>query len=209
MSDPQELSSHSRKLQPLVTALFDRIIAHGFVQLVTEATRFMVGTEPSGLDHFYTNRPNYVSAPQVIFKGSSDHRLVICTRFTKSVVDKPRIIRKRIFKHFQPIKFIEELKRISWWPVYSCTDVDEAVRIFTEKVQSVLDSLAPVKTVQVRTNYAPWISKTTLEMMKERDTAQHRATTTKLDTDWAYYCQLRNQVTRVLKTVKSEWKYGS
>ena len=90
--------------------------------------------------------------------------------------------------------------------MYTCTDVNEAVRIFTEKVQSVLDSLAPVKTVQVRTNYAPWISKTTLEMMKERDTAQHRATITKLDTDWAYYCQLRNQVTRVLKTEKSEWR---
>ena len=32
-------SSHTRRLQPLVTALFDRIMSHGVVQLVTEATR--------------------------------------------------------------------------------------------------------------------------------------------------------------------------
>ena len=35
MNPNTQLTSHERKLQPLVAALFDRILSHGFVQLVT------------------------------------------------------------------------------------------------------------------------------------------------------------------------------
>ena len=35
------LTSHAKKLQPLVTKLFDQIIPLGFVQMVKKATRFM------------------------------------------------------------------------------------------------------------------------------------------------------------------------
>ena len=54
-------TSHAKKLQPLVTELFEKIIPFGFTQLVNEATRFMSGVEPSGLDHLYTNQANHMS----------------------------------------------------------------------------------------------------------------------------------------------------
>ena len=63
------LTSHARRLQPLVVALFDRVIPHGFVQLVSEAIWFMVGVEPSGLDHFYSNHPEHLSDIQVKYQG--------------------------------------------------------------------------------------------------------------------------------------------
>ena len=96
--------------------------------------------------------------------------------------------------------------KISWWPVYACTDVDEAVKIFTEKVTSILHQFAPIKTIQVRTNYAPWISRDTLDLMKERNMAQQRASMSNLHEDWEFYRQLRNHVTRILKNEKSEWR---
>ena len=82
------LSSHSRKLTPLVSSLFDKVIPHGFVQLVKEATRFVSGREPSGIDHFYSNRPEHISDIQVISRGSSGHRLILGTRFTESIIER-------------------------------------------------------------------------------------------------------------------------
>ena len=181
------LSSHSRKLLPLVTALFDNIIPHGFVQLVTQATRFMSGREPSGLDHIYTNRPEKMSEVQVVFRGSSDHRLVLSTRYTKSVIGKRRILRKRCFKHFKADKFLEDLAKVSWWDVYMTTEVNNALKIFNEKLLSILDLHAPVRTIQVRNNFAPWLSSSTKELMKERDRMQHRASLSNIEEDWQQY----------------------
>ena len=111
-------TAHTAKLKPMVTELFDRIMPYGFTQLVTEATRYMSGTEPSGLDHIYTNCPHHMSDIQVLFKGASDHRLVLGTRYTKSVVRRTRVVKKRSFKNFDTVQFIQELKRISWWNSY-------------------------------------------------------------------------------------------
>ena len=57
----QQIPAHSRKLQPLVMQIFERIIPHGFVQLVKVATRIVKGQEPSCLDHIYTNHPEKYS----------------------------------------------------------------------------------------------------------------------------------------------------
>ena len=45
------------ELKPLVNQLFDRIFPFGFVQHVSTATRFWPKTNPSGLDHWYSNQP--------------------------------------------------------------------------------------------------------------------------------------------------------
>ena len=50
-------NSQSVRLRPLVQQLFDRIIPHAFVQMVSVFTRSWPNQAPSGLDHFWTNRP--------------------------------------------------------------------------------------------------------------------------------------------------------
>ena len=77
-------SSQTYKLRSLTTPLFERIIPHGFVQLVCGATRIFPGQEPSGLDHFYSNHPEKLSEIQAHFRGASDHKLIFGTRYTKA-----------------------------------------------------------------------------------------------------------------------------
>ena len=78
-----------------------------------------------------------------------------------------------------------------WLDVYLCSEVDEAVRLFTMKITEILDVMAAMKTFQVRTNYAPWLCKDTLDLMKARDEVQNLASETKLR---VRYKQLRNKV---------------
>ena len=46
-----------------------------------------------------------------------------------------------------------------------------------------MDRLAPVKIVQVRKNYAPWVSDQTKEVIKLRNEAQKKASETQNDDD--------------------------
>ena len=125
--------NNSGTLQPLVDAMFERIYPHGVVQCVHEPTHSWPGQVSSGLDHIYTNVPEKLSQAEVKYTGSSDHRLVHVTRYTKNFRQNIRYCMKRSYKHFDEAKFLEEVKTISWWEVYSSSDVDIAVDIFTGK----------------------------------------------------------------------------
>ena len=102
--------SQNYKLKPLVDALFSRIFPLGVTQCVQRATRYWPGQDPSGIDHFYTTNPEKLSDVQLITQGGSDHKLILVTRQSKSVLRRPRIIRKRCFKNFKEEVFIKELQ---------------------------------------------------------------------------------------------------
>ena len=87
-------NSHSARLRPLVHALCDLVVPHGFTQLVSEVTRAWTGQESTLLDHHWTNKPEKISSGNAFYHGGSDHKLIFSVRHTKQVVSKPRIIRK-------------------------------------------------------------------------------------------------------------------
>ena len=200
-------NSQSARLRPLVKEIFDRIIPHGFVQMVSVFTRSWPNQEPSGLDHFWTNRPEKLSQVHANWGGGSDHKIIFATRYTTAQISKPRLLRKRSYKNFDPVKFIEEIRKISWWGVFSeCFDCENAANILTQKINEILDVMAPIKTFQIRTKYVPWMSQKTKDMIKERNQAQLKAATTKDSDDWRKYKQLRNQITNILRVEKKQWR---
>ena len=65
--------------------------------------------------------------------------------------------------------------------------------------------MAPVRVIQVRTNYAPWISEKTKARIKERNLAQGKAAETKTEEDWNDYKTLRNAINNTNKEEKKNW----
>ena len=189
---PQTSSTY--KLKSLIESLFDRILPLGTVQCVNGPTRFENGVAASGLDHFWTTNPNKLSDVHTYFHGSSDHKIVIGTRFTKCVVRNQRYVKKRSYKNFKANVFIDAIQSTSWWDLYSCENPEEAVEIFTNKLTLILDEMAPVKKYQVRNNYAPWLTNATKGLMTDRDLAQKKAAETGLSDDWKTFKKLRNQI---------------
>ena len=86
--------------------------------------------------------------------------------------------------------------------MYSTTDVDMAVKLLTDKIASALDKFAPVKTIQVRPTYAPWLTEEAKELMNQRDLAQLIASQSQSQDSWRHYRQLRNLATKCLKNAK-------
>ena len=180
-----------------------------FSQLVQEPTRHQFNsvtgkTSISCLDHIYTNYRFRCSVAKVIPFGNSDHNIVQYVRFSKEAPSPSRTIRKRSYKTFILTEFLAELQDLDFSSVYFCNDLDEAVSRFTNLMNQVLDNHAPWVTFQLRKKFNPWITDTTLALMKDRDRAKTEAS--KLNREgrdsseaWGKYKQLRNKVNNRIK----------
>ena len=66
--------------------------------------------------------------------------------------------------------------------------------------------MAPLRTIQVRKKYAPWLSESSKELMKKRNHAQKTASETKNPDDYRFYKALRNQTTTRMRQEKMAWE---
>ena len=205
----EEMSSrdYEYQLKPLVEILFERIMSLGTTMMIKKATRSWQGTATKCLDHIYTSDPSKMGDPEVVWTGLSDHALVKVKRYTKSLERKPRYIRKRCYKNFsnesykQMIKSMPELDR-----VLTSECPNEAAEIFTEGLTRVLDKLAPLRTIQIRNNYAPWLSENTKEITKRRREAQSKAASTGNPEDLRLVRSLRNQAVSGGRRDREAWE---
>ena len=165
------------------------------IQLVTGATSFERGHPQSGLDHLYSNKPDKLSSVQTYFTGMSDHKLLKVIRYSKSFKQLPRYVRKRAFKNFDDNEFLTKLNESNVDEVIECDDANAATNLLVKKLTDILDILAPIKTIQVRSNYVPGLSDETKLIQVERNHAQEKAALTNEPEDWRQFRSLRNLAT--------------
>ena len=201
-------SDSTYKLKPLIEKLFNKIIPHGVSQLVRTPTRTWPGQNDSGLDHIYSNKPEKLSEVQSEYIGGSDHKLLRIVRFSKSLKQSVRYVKKRCFKSFKPEEFIRAVRELSWYDLYMCQDVNKACQLLTSRLSRILDVMAPIKTIQIRMKYAPWVSDATKSLLKERNDAQRVASASGDMDDWRHYKHLRNSVTAKMRVEKKNWECG-
>ena len=193
-----------------------------FSQLVSQPTRVMHNsvsntTEVSCIDHVYCNYKHKCSTPRLIINGSSDHDIVLYTRFSKKPPNPSRTIRRRSYKNFVEENFIADVSRIDWSDVLSNADVDEAAELFTSKFRQVLDKHAPWIIYQHRKFFNPWLTEETKEQMKLRDYWKAKAKSAAIAnqsgeaTDeevfaWNEYKKLRNAINNRKHIEENEYK---
>ena len=173
-------------------------------QLVKEPTRKQFNSvdatkHQSCIDHIYTNVKHRCSNPEIISFGASDHDLISYIRYSKEPPSQAKTVRKRSYKSFDAEKYIADLNQTDFTEVLICHDIDKAVAILTEKIKQVLDRHAPWVIFQQRKNFAPWLTGSTLEMMKERDALKAKASKLAAKGQnaselWSKYKRLRNTI---------------
>ena len=132
--------------------------------------------------------------------------MIFAVRYSRSMKTSPRYIRKRSFRNFKPEEFRKAIQAVSWLDVYLSEDVNQAVKLMSNKITRELDSMAPMRTVQIRTNYAPWLSQETKDLMSNRDDLQSRAAQSNNAEDWKCYKALRNKISSRLKSEERNWQ---
>ena len=111
-----------------------------------------------------------------------------------------------MFKNFDDETFKQKLAETDLDEVLACSDVNEAAELLVNKINKVLDEMAPVKTVQTRNKYAAWLSEDTKKLQEERNAAQEKAGQTDSPEDWRQFRSLRNQVTAMSRADNKEWE---
>ena len=91
--------------------------------------------------------------------------------------------------------------------IHAADDIDEATEVFTKAFTNVLDKHAPLKVIQNRNNYVPYISNELKEKMKDRDKLKIEAAISGDKEKYSEYKAKRNEVSTNLKTAKSNY-YG-
>ena len=66
--------------------------------------------------------------------------------------------------------------------------------------------MAPIKSIQVRKRYAPWLSPAIKEAIRERDEAQQVAQQSRSNEDWKKFKKLRNNLNNKLRGAKRKWQ---
>ena len=84
------------------------------------------------------------------------------------------------------------------------TDIEEAGKIFTETFTKILDRHAPLKVIQNRTNYVPYLSKEVKDLMDTRNRLKKFAAESGDIEVYKCYQAVRNQVTSRVRTAKSQ-----
>ena len=125
------------------------------------------------------------------------------TKFSREIRSSPRTAKKRVYKNFESDKFLTDIREIKasggFDVLYTAEDFDEAVEIFTNIFNKILDKHAPLKIIQNRNNYIPHIKKETKEMMEKRNTMKEKAASTGKFEDHEEYKSIRNRVTSLLR----------
>ena len=118
-------------------------------------TRFHANSSPSLIDHVYSTSPERLEVENFPW-GTSDHNLVGIRRKNGAAVDRPRMMKKRVFHNFSQEEFRKEVGKEDWDEIVEIEDLNEAAEKFNSKLGGILDKLCPLKLIQIRKNYTPW-----------------------------------------------------
>ena len=150
------------------------LLEQASLQLVTSSTRIELlngRVQKSMIDHCYTDSIEKVSGPFIETVGDSDHMGVRIVKHAKTPVTRPRTVQKRCYKNFCVEAFLLDIYHsgINEHVTLHRT-IEEASIVFKNEFEAILNFHAPLKTIQIRKNYCPFLTEDTKLSIRERNT---------------------------------------
>ena len=95
-----------------------------------------------------------------------------------------------------------ELMLFDWNNVVD-NDIDNCWNIMSNRINTVVNKLCPIKNFKFATEKPKWISDDLIELMKNRDAALKQYTKTKNDEDKVEMRRMRNMVNIAVKSARN------
>ena len=185
-----------------------------FEQLITDFTRVVattrsnngeISTSKTIIDHFSTNRPNFISYSGVIKLGMTDHYMTLGIRKLTAKLQVTRMefmTEVRSMRNYDKEAFLFDLQNVDWEMATSNArdDLNAMASNFYDLFHSILDVHAPLKKRKGMTRHvpSPWITPRIKNLIRDRDRAKKKAE--KDRSIWPEYKHLRNKVTSELRS---------
>ena len=211
----KEWDDQSYKYKELSNRLKDFMQEENCSQLVDSFTRIRSvngAIQRSCIDHATVNCVGKITAPEIIGVGRSDHLGVLMMKASKEVRHCTKTTRKRVYKNFDRVAFLHDIEQAkvagNFRDVHNADNPDDAFTAFEKAYCEVLDRHAPIKVIQNRKDYVPYISPQLEKLMAERNRLKENAAITGRLDDYNEYKKKRNEVSSLLKNSEKE-HYGN
>ena len=147
-----------QQLVAMVQLVKDKIETTGFSQLVNRITRSWNQQADSILDHIWVNCPNKVINHFNIPRGASDHNIIGLNLATMDLKMGGQNTIKRKWANFDKDRCMDKFRQLDWTDLYKETNPEQANSILVQKIEEVIESEAPMGTIQHRTKYQQWLT---------------------------------------------------
>ena len=192
-------------LESMVERTQNEIETEEFVQMVTGFTRQWCHQADSLLDHCWVNCEQRVLKIYNVVRGNSDHNVVGLDVSVWDIKLGEQNTRRRSWKYFDRTRCLQTFTNTDWSDILTQTNVDVAASRLEERITDIMETEAPMKTVQMRTRYLKWISDNTKAEIIRRDITRDIAKVTDSELDWACYRSLRNSCTKLQRKDRAEF----
>ena len=175
-------------------------------QLIDKPTR--ITSESSSLiDHVISNANGKVGKSGVLDIGLSDHQFTFLLRGrVKNPCFTHVFNRFRSMKNYCKEAFCFRLNQVDWNPVVLETNVELALKYFTDALLMVINEIAPFNQVRVKHDSAPWMCREILVSIRKRDSLFQKFKRDKGNKGaYTAYCRQRNLVQRGIKVARSDY----
>lgn len=132
----------------------------------------------------------------------TDHRMVFCEIMDPVNKLPLKTITYRNFKYFDLTKFSQDAQSINWNEIVNIPDMSSKVNYLNDAIITLLNTHAPICTINVRRNKLPYITDTIKYMIQLKNKAYGKFLLSKSKNDYKYYKDLRNYVTLAIKNEK-------
>ena len=169
-----------------------------------EPTRFISGVDPSCIDHIITNCPEKFFNTNTVKTNISDHCCLVSNYKNKKIKYQPKKIKIRNYRNLTKTKlenaiiFNQNLDMI-----FNYNDPDTIANIFQSEFNSIIDFLAPLKVVNLKKNYAPYLSNELKDQIKNTDKLLTNAIKSKTQDDWRKYRHEKNALNKKIDDAKT------
>ena len=125
-------------------------------QLIKEPTR-ITSSSSTLIDHILTNSTQKISQSGVIDTTLSDHQMVYCTRKAlRMKTHAHKKIKCRSFKDFTVDIYLDALKSCNFPNYENFQNIDEAYSDFLNKFMNIINTLAPLREIRVKSRTQEW-----------------------------------------------------
>jgi hypothetical protein len=198
--------SFNHKTPPIFRNYSNILSIFNLHQLIQTPTR-VTDHSSTILDHILCNNQEKVCQSGTINVGFSDHSIIYCTRkIVRGTLNTSNAVTIRSMKHYDKETYCNLLNQTDWVEFTSISDVNSAWLKFKNVMNDVIDMVAPVKEIKIKSRTEPWMTSEILEGIASRDQSFYKHRKNKSDTNlYKKYCQERNDVQRSIRQSKKEY----
>ena len=203
-----EIKNHFREFSPEIKTYMEFCSIYGFKQLINCPTRITCNTSTL-IEHIVTNSQDNISHSGVIDTALSDQNMIYCTR---------KILKAKYNKHkeltfcsvgklgnYSVDVYKQALDKASFPNYDNFHNPDIVYNDFINRLDDVVNLIAPFKTVRVKNNTSDWFDREIADKIHTRHKLYRRFKLPKLHVDEEIFKEARNVVQNLILKKKKAY----